>query len=84
MIVDMQSEKLKKVKSKKICFGRTRCRKCGNFFVHESMWMVPVLGTNDARVKLYYCKGCAPTREAALKEAENDPFFFGIYDVYSI
>jgi len=77
----MQKERLKQVKSKKIWFMRTECRRCGNYFVHEKMWMVPVWGVNNARVELYYCQKCAPSREDALKEADEQPGFFGIYNV---
>ena len=83
MIVDMNQERLKSIRSRKIWFEKTQCSKCGNFFVHESMWMVPRWGINETRHEWFYCKHCLPTKEDVLKEVYSDSCIFGIYNVDS-
>lgn len=81
MQVDMEQVRLRKIKTIKVYFGRTKCEKCGNQFVHEKMWRVPRWGTNKWRYDWYYCKHCLPTKKDVLNEVDTDKCPFGIYDV---
>ena len=81
MMVDMNQERLKAIKSRKIWFARTQCSKCKNYFAHEKMWMVPRWGINETCHEWFYCQHCMPTKEDVLKEIYSDGCMFGIYNV---
>ena len=81
MMVDMEQDRLKRIKTVKVNFGRTKCQKCGSQFVHEKMWHVSRWGTNKWKYDWYYCKHCLPTRNDVLNEVDNDDCPFGIYGV---
>ena len=83
MKVDMHAERLKQIKLVKIWFTRTKCEKCGDYYVHEKMWMVPRWGVNERRYEWFYCQHCLPTKQDVLNQVDNDNCMFGIYGVDS-
>lgn len=81
MIVDMEKERLKKIKQVKVFFSRTQCRKCGRYFIHEKMWKVPRWGVNKWKFNWFYCMHCFSTPEEVLNQVDNDGCMFGIYGI---
>ena len=81
MMIDMEKERLEKIKLVNVHFLRKKCGCCENFFVHEKMWKVPRWGINMWKYNWYYCQNCTPTREDVLEEIDTDNNAFGIYRV---